>query len=162
VKPFAPLAVLALVAAVALPASAAPQAGQPAPPFDLPSLKGKMVSLASLKGHGVYLNFFASWCGPCNDEAPDIAKLARKYAPHGVQTIGINELDGAKQAADFKAKYNLPYTVLVDKDAVLKNPYAAYIGMPVHVFIKKDGTVSYFRLGEMSAAQIDAHYKALE
>jgi cytochrome c biogenesis protein CcmG/thiol:disulfide interchange protein DsbE len=151
------LAVLATAAA----ASAAPVVGKPAPPFTLPALDGKQVSLASLKGRPVYLNFFASWCGPCNEEAPAIAKLARKYAPQGVTTIGVDALDGTDHAKAFKAQYKLPYQVLVDNDNVTKFPYLVFIGLPVHVFIRKDGTVNYFRQGEMSAAQIEAQYKAL-
>jgi cytochrome c biogenesis protein CcmG/thiol:disulfide interchange protein DsbE len=160
ISSFRVLALTLAVAALAAPASAAPVVGKPAPPFTLPALDGKQVSLASLKGKPVYLNFFASWCGPCNEEAPDIAKLARKYA-RGVTTVGVNALDGTDHAKAFKAQYKLPYEVLVDNDNVTKIPYLVFIGLPVHVFIRKDGTVNYFRQGEMSAAQIEAQYKAL-
>ncbi len=73
-------AAFALFPAAAL---AIPQAGKPAPAFSLPSPDGKQISLAALRGKAVYVNFFASWCGPCNAEAPSIGKLRAQYAKRG-------------------------------------------------------------------------------
>ncbi len=145
----------------AAPAVAAPKIGQPPPPLVLPALDGKTIDLASFKGHGVYVNFFALWCGPCNEEAPTIAKLATKYAKFGIRTLGVNELNSKEDAITFQREYKLPYTIVVDPDKRLVGPYAV-IGMPVHVFVKKDGNVSYFRLGEMSPAEIEEQYRALK
>jgi cytochrome c biogenesis protein CcmG/thiol:disulfide interchange protein DsbE len=150
--------VLAAAAALALlpvAALAIPQVGHPAPAFSLPSPDGKTITLDSLRGKPVYVNFFASWCGPCNAEAPSIGKLRAQYAKRGLQVVGIDELDAAGQAAAFEKKYGNPYAlVAIDESGTVGKSYNA-IAMPVHVFIDRHGNVTTYRLGEMSPAEIE-------
>ncbi len=154
---------LAAVAAFAMTAAAAlalPQAGKPAPAFSLPSPDGKKtVSLEALKGKPVYVNFFATWCGPCNDEAPSIGKLRAQYAKRGLQVVGIDELEAGSQGAAFQKKYNSPYNlVAVDESGAVGKQYNTIV-MPVHVFIDRRGIVRTFRLGEMTPAEIETAIK---
>jgi peroxiredoxin len=153
----AALAALALFPAAAL---AIPQAGKPAPAFSLPSPDGKKtVSLEALKGKPVYVNFFASWCGPCNDEAPSIGKLRAQYAKRGLQVVGVDELDAPGQGAAFQKKYNNPYgLVAIDDNGSVGKQYNT-VAMPVHVFIDRHGIVKTFRLGQMSPAEIETAIK---
>ena len=138
-------------------ASAAPQVHQPAPAFSLKNIDGKTITLASLKGKAVYLNFFATWCGPCNEEAPFIAKLAAKYKSKGLTTYGIDEQESRDKAVGFIKKYKLTYGVLLD-DTSVGNTYGA-LGLPLHVFIDKKGIVKTYRIGEMNASEIEAAIK---
>ena len=153
---------MAAVAALSLlPAAvlAAPQVGKPAPAFSLPSPDGKTVSVGALHGKPVYINFYASWCGPCNEEAPSIGKLRAQYAKSGLQVVGVDELDGPGQGAAFEQKYNRPYgLVALDGDGKVGKTYGA-IAMPVHVFIDRNGIVTTYRLGEMNPAEIEAAIK---
>jgi peroxiredoxin len=149
-----------LAALVPATAMAFPRAGQPAAPFTLQSASGKTVSMSQFKGKAVYLNFFATWCPPCNDEAPAIGKLAKKYAGK-VTILGVNELENPSKAKSFMEKYHLPYTALVDSDGSLGHAYGM-IGLPVHVFIDKQGNVKQFVDGEMSAEEIDAALKSIQ
>ena len=147
---------LAFVPSVAL---AVPQAGKPAPAFSLPSPSGKPVTLDSLKGRPAYINFYASWCGPCNDEAPSIGKLRARYAKQGLQVLGIDELDAPGQGAAFQKKHGNPYTLIaIDDNGGVGKTYGT-IAMPVHVFIDRRGIVKTYRLGEMSPAEIEAAIK---
>ena len=105
------------------------------------------------------MNFFASWCGPCNAEAPAIGRLRAQYGKRGLQVLGINELDRPGEAQAFQRKYDNPYgLVAIDEDGAIGKKYGA-IGMPVHVFIDRRGVVKIFRVGEMSSAEIETAIK---
>lgn len=149
-------AALALVPVAAL---AIPQVGKPAPAFSLPSPGGKPVVLGSLRGKPLYVNFFASWCGPCNAEAPAIGKLRAQYAKRGLQVLGIDYRDRPGEAQAFQRKYANPYgLVAIDEDGAVGQQYGA-LGMPLHVFIDRRGVVTTFRVGEMSTAEIETAIK---
>jgi cytochrome c biogenesis protein CcmG, thiol:disulfide interchange protein DsbE len=151
-------AALSLVPAAAL---AVPRVGQPAPSLSLPSPDGKStVTLAGLKGKPVYLNFFASWCGPCNEEAPSIGQLRGKYAKRGLQVVGIDELDPPGKATDFQKKYGAPYALVgIDESGATGRTFGT-VAMPVHVFIDRKGVVRVYRIGEMNPGEIEAAIKS--
>ncbi len=150
----------ALLTAGTLALAGVPQAGQPAPAFSLPKAAGNgNVTMASLRRKPVYLNFFANWCAPCNEEAPSIVELYKKYRGRGLVTVGVDELESSKRALEFANKYHYPFAVVVD-DGKMGNDYGV-LGMPVHVFIDRSGKISTYRLGEMSPAEIEAAIKKI-
>lgn len=126
--------------------------GQPAPPFSEPSLPGPTLSLAGLRGKAVYLNLFATWCDPCNEEAPAINSLQRDYGARGLQVVGVDILENAKKAGEFRQKHGLSYPVVVDSGTV-RDQYRVN-GLPVHVFIGRDGVVKRIVVGEMSPLEM--------
>ena len=83
-----------------------------APIFELKSIPdGKSVSLASLRGKPVLLNFWATWCGPCKIEMPWLVSLQAKYGPQGLQTVGVAMDDtDQKEIADFAHTMGVNYT----------------------------------------------------
>lgn len=133
--------------------------GAPAPGFTARTSSGAELSLSSYRGKAVYLNFFATWCPPCNAEAPEINALQKKYASRGLQVIGVDELEGASSARRFVQKYGLVYPAVVDDNGALGTPYLVN-GLPVHVFITRAGIVKNIVVGEMSAAQIERSIRA--
>lgn len=133
---------------------AAPAVGHPAPDFSGVTATGARLSLASLRGKPVYLNFFATWCGPCNEEAPDINALQKQFAGSGLQTVGIDELENDKKAAQFIRKYGLVYPAVVDS-GTLQGAYAIN-GLPEHVFIDRKGIIRKIVAGEMTKDEIAA------
>ena len=146
--------------AVATPvlAAGALHAGDAAPAFSLDKTSGGKQSLAQLKGKAVYLNFFASWCAPCNDEAPSIATLQKKYKAKGLVVVGVDEQENVGKAKGFIDKYKLPYNVVLDNDGAMGKDYGT-LALPVHVFIDRKGKVSTYRLGEMNPDEIEAAIK---
>ncbi len=149
----------ALAGMTATAALAVPHAGDVAPAFALPEAGGGTISLAALKGKPVYLNFFASWCGPCNEEAPAVNELYKKYHPRGLAIVGINELENESKAEAFAQKYRWPFAVAVDGGDTGKD--YGVVGLPVHVFIDRNGKVSTLRLGEMQTGEIEDAIKKI-
>jgi len=133
--------------------------GQRAPQWTLPTASGSRLSMSAFAGKPVYLNFFATWCPPCNAEAPDVNELQKKYASSDLRVVGIDELESAKQAQSFVKKYGLVYPAVVD-DGTLEGAYLVN-GLPVHVFIARDGTIKKIFAGEMNKAQIEASIRAV-
>jgi cytochrome c biogenesis protein CcmG, thiol:disulfide interchange protein DsbE len=133
--------------------------GQPAPPFTQATTTGSKLSLESLRGNPVYLNFFATWCPPCNEEAPDVNALQKQYASRGLKTVGVDELENVAKAKSFVDKFNLVYPAIVD-DGTLQTQYNVN-GLPVHVFIDRKGIIRQIKAGEMSKAEIAASIKAI-
>ena len=150
----------ALLATSTVALAGVPRSGQPAPSFSLPKAAGGgSVTLASLKGKPLYLNFFANWCAPCNEEAPSVVELYKKYHGRGLVTVGVDELETPKKALEFAGKYHYPFSVVVD-DGKMGKDYGV-LAMPVHVFIDRSGRISLYRLGEMSPSEIEAAIKKI-
>ena len=146
--------VIPLTFATVVPAVAAPHAGDAAPAFSLPRAKGAgNVSLDAYRGKALYLNFFASWCAPCNAEAPGIAKDYAKYRSRGLEVVGVDELEDRATALGFAKKYRWPFAIGVDGGGVGRT--YGVIALPVHVFIDRRGKISTYRLGEMEPGEIE-------
>ena len=120
--------------------------GDAAPDFKLNDLNGKEVTLASLKGKVVMLDFWATWCGPCKAAMPTIQKLHDEYRDKGVVILGVNTWEEKPDAAkDYIAKKKFTYGCLLKGDELAK----AYgiSGIPTLVVIGKDGTIAEIEVG---------------
>ncbi len=119
--------------------SSAPPMGRPAADFTLPMLSGGAVSLHSLRGKPIVLNFWASWCGPCLAETPLLVRLQKVYGPRGVIFVGVDVKDEISDARRFVGQYHVDYIVVRADDQVVR-AYAV-LGLPTTVFIRADGVV---------------------
>jgi thiol-disulfide isomerase/thioredoxin len=140
-------------------ASGPARVGRAAPGWSEPSLPGPSLSLASLHGKAIYLNFFATWCPPCNQEAPAIDALQRRDGPRGLQVVGVDVLENARKAAQFRDEHHLSYPVVVD-GGTLRDQYDIN-GLPVHVFIDRAGVVQKIVVGELSSADMRSDVERL-
>jgi len=124
-------------------------ARQPTPPLRLQDLEGRGWDLAQLRGKVVIVNFWASWCGPCVDEMPLLAALARQD-PARVAVVGVNYKEGMDAIARFGAGHPFTYPVLRDRDGAA---FAAWTGgvMPTTILVDARGRARW-----RSAGQIDA------
>jgi len=143
------LALVALAAAAAVAGAVLTPAGEEtAPPeklpeFVLPSLTGEgTVSGKSLEGSPVVINFWASWCLPCREEAPLLERAWRSYRDEGLVVIGVNARDSEADAKSFVREFGITYPVVVDEDLELMHKMSSIEGWPQTFFVKRGGDLS--------------------
>ncbi|MGH7737643.1 MAG: TlpA family protein disulfide reductase [Candidatus Tyrphobacter sp.] len=153
------MTLLALAACAASSSHVGTIPGDKAPPWSDPLSTGGTLSFASLRGSPVYLDFFATWCPPCNVEAPWIQGLQRQYAKRGLRIVGVDMQENATLVQRFRAKYSLTYPIVVDS-GTLQRLYDIN-GLPVHVFIARNGTIERVVVGEMAHAAIESAVKTV-
>jgi thiol-disulfide isomerase/thioredoxin len=142
-------AALLLTASLALPARAAARSDDPipAPGFRLPTRDaGAFVSLDSLRGRVVLVDFWASWCAPCHRSFPWLASLHQRFAGRGLAIVAI-DLDKDRDAADaFLAGQSAPFTVAFDPAGRTAEAYRVAV-MPSSYLVDAGGRIVYAHAG---------------
>lgn len=108
------------------------------------------VALRDLRGHAVVLNFWASWCGPCREEAPLLTGVARDYRSRGLLVVGVDTQDLESPARAFLARYKVTYLNLRDPDGSVGRLFGT-TGVPETFFIDADGRIQ----GKFPGEQLD-------
>jgi cytochrome c biogenesis protein CcmG/thiol:disulfide interchange protein DsbE len=98
------------------------------------------LDLAALRGQPVVVNFWASWCQPCRDEAPLLERFAAEYGPRGVAFVGVNVWDNAASARAFVAEFGLSYPNGTDARGSAAIDYGL-TGLPETFFLDRDGQI---------------------
>jgi len=127
------------------------------------TLSGGTLSLASLHGHPVVLVFWASWCGPCHDEQPQLNAAYARWQARGVRFVGVDLLDTDDAALSFQRQNDVPYPSVVDGDGGIAEDYLIPAA-PAVVLIASDGSVRLRQLGGLevlSAAALDSDIRQL-
>lgn len=130
-----------------------PIVGRAAPTFVLETLDGGQVSLADLKGKPIILNFWASWCIPCREEAPLLTGAAAAYSASGLRVLGVVYQDSAENARKFMLEYGQTYPGLLDPEGRTAIDYGVF-GIPETFFIDRDGIVRSHQVGALVAADL--------
>lgn len=113
-----------------------------APNFSLPQLDGRGdVALRSLRGKVILLNFWASWCPPCQDEAPLFNQIEARYRRRGVAVVGVDSQDFANDARAFARRLHVNYTLVRDTSNDVTNRWGVTSGFPVTFVIDRSGAV---------------------
>ena len=149
-SPSAPSASSSSVAVLAACPSPGPQAaGAALPDLSLPCLGASegaaAVPLRRLTGRPMVVNLWASWCGPCREELPAMARLSRD-AGDRLRVVGVASLDVPANSVSFAADNRLPFPSLQDRDGDLGRALRRN-GLPVTVLVRSDGTVAYVYQG---------------
>ena len=129
--------------------------------FRLLDLNGNPVRLADLRGKGVWINFWATWCPPCQAETPVLRDLADKYRDRGLAVLGISVQDSsAADVAAYAARYQLRYTIAADVTGEIFRLYRPP-GLPTQIFVGPDGAVRSFVLAPLTTAEAEAQIQAI-
>ena len=129
--------------------------------FELHDLDGSPIRLADLRGKAVWINFWATWCPPCQAETPVLRELAETYRDRGLELIAISVQETTPE--DVKAyaeRYELDYTIGFDASGHIFDLYKAYV-LPTQVFIDPDGIIREVVPGELSVETARARIEAI-
>lgn len=143
-------------AASALTPAPAPVVGAPAPNFTLASLDGEAVTLADLRGQVVLLNFWATWCGPCEAEMPAIEDRYKTFRESGLTVLAVNLAEPEAEVRAFVERLGLTFTILMDPSETVFDLYRVR-GYPTTFIIDRAGSIIQQRVGYMSDGQLDQY-----
>ena len=134
-----------------------------APSFDLPRLdRDGRLSLASLRGKVVVVNFWASWCEPCKKEAPHLESAWTRYRGDGVVVVGVDAHDFKSEARRFVERYGVSYPIVHDgRGASLRS--VGIVGFPETIVIDREGRIVGWVQGPVTEAELERNIaRALE
>ncbi len=127
----------------------------PAPSRTLPRLGGGEGSIAAMKGKPLVVNFWASWCDPCKDEAPALRRAHAELAKAGGTVLGVTVDDSSPDSQAFVEEFDLPFPSLRDVDGELGEDYGR-TGVPETFVIDRQGRVAAMSRGQVDDAFFDA------
>jgi peroxiredoxin len=126
----------------------------------LKDMHGKDVRLADYKGSVILLNVWATWCGPCQLEIPELVETYAKYKDKGVVVLGVSLDDTAEMLREYAPKKQMNYPLLLMQDD-FDEAYGPIVGVPITFFIGRDGTIVRRHFGPVSKEQVDREIKSL-
>ncbi len=138
-----------------------PKVGYVAPYFSLQGLDGKTYQVAGKREKPLVINFWASWCGPCQAEAPDLREVSLKYKDdvdfYAINSTSNDKLDKAKE---FVSHFQLPFPIPLDEKGEVTNLYQVN-AFPTTFFVDRNGVITEKVLGMMNRADLEAKVKKL-
>jgi thiol-disulfide isomerase/thioredoxin len=154
--------VLGRVSPVDTPAALppAPAAGHPAPDFALATLDGETVTLSELRGQPLVINFWASWCGPCRAEMPELQRLHDRLAEAGVVVLGINQRESPATVAAFRDEIGVDFPTVLDERMGVSREYLVH-SLPTTFFVDRAGVIQSMFIGPMSDAVLAEKMRAI-
>ena len=134
-----------------------PVGGVLAQDFTLKTLDGDEVSLSQFRGRPVLINFWASWCPPCRLEMPDLVRAYEAHKTEEFVILGINLTfqDSLPDVQAFVEEFNMTFPVLLDETGEVTLNLYQLRGLPMSIFVDRDGLIARMHTGAMTGEQID-------
>lgn len=124
-------------------------------PITLSDLNGNPIRLADLRGRPVWINFWATWCPPCQEETPILREMQEKYGDDGLALVAISVQETtADDVRAFVETYDLRYTVGFDATSAIFHTYHAFV-LPTQFFVDRNGVIREVMLGPVGRDQAD-------
>jgi len=151
-----------LLVACGAPAATTPALDAPAPPLQLPTLDGSQASLDDYRGSVVILNFWATWCAPCEAETPRLVAWSESYAADGLKVLGVDTLyqDSRAEVEAFVAEKQVGYPILLDEQSDVTRQWQA-LQLPRSFVIDRGGVVRFIKLGELTDRDFEEQIRPL-
>lgn len=125
--------------------------------YSLPDLQGTEHSLADYKGKWVVVNYWATWCPPCQEEIPDLVEFHERHKDGDAVVLGINFEDiGEEQLVSFVDSFLISYPIL-RSEPLPKTPLGSIPGLPTTFIIAPDGTPVARQVGPITGEQLEAY-----
>jgi cytochrome c biogenesis protein CcmG, thiol:disulfide interchange protein DsbE len=123
-------------------------------------LDGSVVSLAGLKGHPVWINFWATWCPPCQRETPVLRDASKAHVGDGLVLVAIDVQEDAASVREYAALYGLTYRIGLDVTGAVFHTYRIF-GLPSQYFIDRNGVIRGRYFGPLTRDQVEQQLKAI-
>jgi len=128
-------------------ASARTDVGDPMPAYTAKYLDGKPLNLAGEKGNVIFLNVWATWCGPCRFETPELQALHNQYAAKGMKVIGVSVDEGETEAVKtFVSEQKITYPIAVDPEGRIANLLQTTV-LPTSLLLDRSGKIVWRQIG---------------
>ena len=136
--------------------------GEKAPDFSLADLQGNPFRLSDVSGKVVVLDFWATWCPPCQESVPQLVELQKKYGPQGLAIVGISlDRAGKRVVKPFAKKFKVNYTLLVGDYSKVVDDYGGIIGIPTLFVIDRNGNIVTSYIGYVEIEELEEQIKKL-
>ncbi|CAH0182096.1 Thiol-disulfide oxidoreductase ResA [Peribacillus sp. Bi96] len=135
--------------------------GSDAPNFVLTDMEGKAHKLSDYKGKGVFLNFWGTYCKPCEYEMPYMQNQYKNFKDQGVEILAVNVGESNYAVNNFITKHDLTFPVMIDKGREVENAYRVDI-LPVTFLVDKEGKVIDIITGALTEESIQKHMERIK
>jgi cytochrome c biogenesis protein CcmG/thiol:disulfide interchange protein DsbE len=154
------IALLGLLGWGLLRVQAGPRSEGPAPDFTLLTFQGKEIVLSELQDQVIVINFWASWCPPCREEAAYLEATWREYRDQGVVFLGIDYVDTEPEALAYIDEFEITYPNGPDIGTLISQAYRIQ-GVPETFFVAKDGTLRGVKIGPLAPPELEDRLEAM-